>query len=67
MFGRVARHKIKELLPESVINQVVRMERATHVMRAFWGRHKRDCPICGYHGFFYGSGGTPMIFDAVCP
>jgi SAM-dependent methyltransferase len=34
--------------------------------RGMFGRYPRECPICGYKGYFYGYG-YPFVCDVLCP
>ena len=40
-------------------------KRSAQILIDLHGRHERECPICGYHGYFGGLG-APVRFDAQC-
>lgn len=59
---------VKQTLGPTV--QVARTARMlTRVMRAGFGLHKRECPICGFSGHFHAEIHFPDVFrfDALCP
>jgi SAM-dependent methyltransferase len=55
----------RKYLPVSLTKRLARYRKMVQVFRDFNGRHKRECPICGYRGFFYAVG-VPLRFDAAC-
>jgi len=57
--------EIRRYLPKFVANKLARYRKMYQVIREFNGRHRRECPICGYTGFFYAVG-VPLRFDAAC-
>lgn len=57
--------EIRRFLPNSIANCLARYRRLFHLILQYRGRHKRECPICGYRGFFYAAG-VPLRFDATC-
>jgi SAM-dependent methyltransferase len=67
MIAKAPRRLLKALLPRRVIDQLVLAELGMHAFRDVRGRHPRECPICGYHGLFWGKGRQPMVFDGLCP
>ena len=56
---------LRKYLPVSIANRLARYRKLFRVIREFSGRHRRECPICGYKGFFYAVG-VPLRFDAAC-
>lgn len=56
---------LRRFLPERVANWLARYRKMFLVILQFRGRHKRECPICGYRGRFYAVG-VPLRFDAAC-
>lgn len=57
--------EIRRYLPAFIANRLARYRRMLQVLSQFNGRHRRECPICGYKGFFYAVG-VPLRFDAAC-
>ena len=50
-------------LPKSLSKKLIKIKRITKILKPIT---KRDCPICGYNGFFEWFGNPPRI-DAECP
>lgn len=63
--NRKLAYELRRYIPVSIANRLARYRRMFQVLREFNGRHKRECPICGYKGFFYAVG-VPLRFDAAC-
>jgi hypothetical protein len=66
MINRKTRHIITKFVPNYFINLMIKYQAMYNVVREFGGRHRRQCPICGYSGFFFAYG-QPLEHDAVCP
>ncbi|WP_413708776.1 class I SAM-dependent methyltransferase [Rhizobium sp. Rhizsp82] len=56
---------LRRHLPNVLVKYLSRYRRLCLVIRDFHGRHKRECPICGYRGYFIAVG-VPLRFDAAC-
>jgi SAM-dependent methyltransferase len=65
--GHSARKRIGALLPQSLIDLLVRLEIGARAFADAGGRYPRECPVCGFHGLFWAAGHQPLIFDARCP
>jgi SAM-dependent methyltransferase len=64
---RQLRYRIKAYLPSSVIAHARSVRNLGHIARVFFGRHPRECPICGYRGRFAYAGVQPVVPDSLCP
>jgi SAM-dependent methyltransferase len=64
--NRVLRQRIKAVVPDAIIKKAIKFQVLYHAVKDFGGRHRRECPLCGFKGFFYGYG-SPLRFDAACP
>jgi SAM-dependent methyltransferase len=64
--NRALRQRIKAVVPAFVIRKTIKYQVLYYAVKNFGGRHGRECPLCGFKGFFYGYG-APLRFDAACP
>lgn len=65
--NRNLRFRIKRYLPDTVISQVVKWRSYAQIIAAMRGRHPRQCPICGFEGYFRPCGIQPVVMDGGCP
>jgi SAM-dependent methyltransferase len=67
MVSKVMLGRIKAVLPQSVVDELVKIRLGAQMFREVRGRHPRECPICGFRGLFWAAGHQPVVMDARCP